>query len=117
MPTTNRSELRVVRHDRIRKKIAGSSERPRLAVFRSLKHISAQLIDDTTGTTIASASSLEKGLKATGNVDGAKAVGKTLASRAKEKGVSAVIFDRGGFQYRGRVAALADGARDGGLEF
>jgi large subunit ribosomal protein L18 len=117
MPVKKRSELRVVRHDRIRKKVTGSAGRPRLAVYRSLKHISAQIIDDSTGTTVASASSLEKDLKASGNAEGAKAVGQALAKRAKEAGVETVVFDRGGFQYRGRIAALADGARDGGLEF
>jgi large subunit ribosomal protein L18 len=88
-----------------------------LAVFRSLQHIYAQIIDDSTGTTLASASSQEKDLKATGNADGAKKIGLKLAERAKEKGIQAVIFDRGGFRYHGRVASLAEGAREGGLEF
>ncbi len=113
---TNRN-LRLARHARIRKKISGTAERPRLSVFRSLKHISAQIIDDTTGTTLASASSVEKSLGTKGNAEGAKAVGRALAERAKEKGVNAVIFDRGGFRYHGRVASLADGAREAGLEF
>ena len=113
----SRGELRVARHDRLRKKLAGTPARPRLAVYRSLKHISAQIIDDSTGTTLASASSLEKGLDSRGNVDGAKAVGSKLAQRAKEKGINAVVFDRGGFRYHGRVASLAEGAREGGLEF
>lgn len=117
MSKQTRSTLRVARHDRIRKKVAGTESRPRLAVFRSLKHISAQIIDDAQGVTLASASSLEKDLKASGNVDGAKAVGQKLAERAKAAGISAVIFDRGGFRYQGRVASLAEGARDGGLEF
>lgn len=117
MPNKSRSDLRVVRHARVRKKVAGTGERPRLAVFRSLKHISAQIIDDATGTTLAAASSLEKGLGAAGNADGAKKVGQALAQRAKEKGVSSVVFDRGGFRYHGRVASLAEGAREGGLEF
>jgi large subunit ribosomal protein L18 len=113
----SRGELRIARHDRLRKKVDGNPSRPRLAVYRSLKHISAQIIDDTTGTTLAAASSLEKGLEAKGNADGAKIVGTKLAQRAKEKGINAVVFDRGGFRYHGRVASLAEGAREGGLEF
>jgi large subunit ribosomal protein L18 len=105
-------------HKRIRRKVAGSTERPRLAVFRSVKHIYAQVIDDTVGHTLAAASSNEKsGIKAGGNVAGAKAVGKLLAERAKEKGVKSVVFDRGGYLYHGRVKALADAAREGGLVF
>ncbi|MBL8087218.1 MAG: 50S ribosomal protein L18 [Chthonomonas sp.] len=117
MAKQTRRELRIVRHARVRKKVLGTAERPRLAVFRSLKHISAQVIDDTTGTTLVAASSLEKDLKTPGNVGGAKKVGETLAARAKAKGIQAVVFDRGGFQYHGRVEELAKGARDGGLEF
>jgi len=117
MATRSRADLRVARHDRLRKRLSGTSERPRLAVFRSLKHISAQIIDDSTGVTLAAASSLEKELKATGNADGAKKIGLELAKRAKEKGINAVVFDRGGFQYHGRVSSLAEGAREGGLEF
>jgi large subunit ribosomal protein L18 len=86
-------------------------------VHRSLKHISAQIIDDTTGVTLVSASSVEKTIEATGNAEGAKKVGAILAERAKAKGISAVVFDRGGFKYHGRVASLADGAREAGLEF
>ena len=105
-------------HKRIRRKVAGSTERPRLAVFRSVKHIYAQVIDDAVGHTLAAASSNEKnGIKSGGNVAGAKAVGKLLAERAKEKGVKSVVFDRGGYLYHGRVKALADAAREGGLEF
>ena len=107
----------MVRHDRLRKRIAGTAERPRLAVFRSLKHIYAQLIDDASGTTIAHASTQEKELSAGGNADGAKKVGLALAQKATAKGVKKVVFDRGGFQYHGQVASLADGAREGGLEF
>ena len=117
MPSKTRGELRVARHDRLRKKVDGTPSRPRLAVYRSLKHISAQIIDDTTGTTLAAASSLEKSLDTKGNASGAKAVGAKLAQRAKEKGINAVVFDRGGFRYHGRVASLAEGAREGGLEF
>ena len=105
-------------HKRIRRKVSGSTERPRLAVFRSVKHIYAQVIDDAVGHTLAAASSNEKsGIKSGGNVAGAKAVGKLLAERAKEKGVKLVVFDRGGYLYHGRVKALADAAREGGLEF
>jgi large subunit ribosomal protein L18 len=86
-------------------------------VFRSLKHIYAQIIDDSTGTTLCSASSQEKSLSAKGNAEGAKQVGTALAQRAKEKGINSVVFDRGGFRYHGRVANLADGAREAGLEF
>jgi large subunit ribosomal protein L18 len=105
-------------HKRIRRKVAGSTERPRLAVFRSVKHIYAQVIDDTVGHTLAAASSNEKNeVKDGGNVAGAKAVGKLLAERAKEKGVKSVVFDRGGYLYHGRVKALAEAAREGGLKF
>lgn len=117
MPSKSRGDLRVSRHERLRKKVAGTPARPRLAVFRSLKHISAQIIDDSTGTTLAAASSLEKGMEAKGNAGGAKVVGSKLAERAKAAGISAVVFDRGGFRYHGRVASLAEGAREGGLEF
>ena len=107
-------------HKRIRRKVAGSTERPRLAVFRSVKHIYAQVIDDTVGHTLAAASNEKartRGIKSGGNVAGAKAVGKLLAERAKEKGVKSVVFDRGGYQYHGRVKALAEAAREGGLVF
>lgn len=117
MATQSRSNLRQVRHVRSRKKFSGTTMRPRLAVYRSLKHIAAQIIDDTTGTTLVAASSLEKDLKATGNAAGARAVGKAIAERALAKGIKAVVFDRGGFQYHGRVSSLADGAREAGLEF
>jgi large subunit ribosomal protein L18 len=117
MATKTKRDLRQARHARIRKRVTGTAERPRLSVFRSLKQISAQLIDDTTGTTLAAATSQEKGIDGTGNAEGAKAVGKALAERAKEKGISSVVFDRGGFRYHGRVASLADGAREAGLEF
>lgn len=117
MATKSRGLLRVARHDRLRKRLSGTPERPRLAVYRSLKHISAQIIDDTTGNTLVAASSLEKGLDSKGNANGAKVVGAKLAERAKAKGIDAVVFDRGGFRYHGRVASLAEGAREGGLEF
>lgn len=117
MGKKTRSTLRNARHVRIRKSLTGTTEKPRLAVYRSLKHISAQIIDDTTGNTLVAASSVEKDLSAKGNVEGAKAVGTKLAERAKEKGISTVVFDRGGFKYHGRVASLADGAREAGLEF
>jgi large subunit ribosomal protein L18 len=112
----SRTELRVARHERLRKNVTGTAERPRLAVFRSLKHIYAQIIDDTTGTTLAAASSAEKDLSG-GNREGAKQVGAALGERAKAKGINKVVFDRGGFQYHGRVASLAEGAREAGLEF
>lgn len=117
MANKTRTQMRVLRHDRLRKKMEGTPERPRLAVFRSLKHIYAQIIDDTTGNTLVAASSQEKDLGAKGNAEGAKQVGAKLAERAKEKGITTVVFDRGGFRYHGRVANLADGARDAGLEF
>ncbi len=117
MATKTTAELRKARHTRLRKRIDGTAARPRLAVFRSLQHIYAQIIDDATGTTLAAASSQEKDLKVTGNAEGAKKIGLTLAERAKAKGNSAVVFDRGGFRYHGRVANLAEGAREGGLEF
>jgi len=109
-------------HDRIRKKMQGTSERPRLNVYRSLNHIYVQVIDDLHGKTLVSASSAEgaksEGKKATGgNVAAAKAVGKTIAERAKAKGVTKVVFDRGGYIYHGRVKALADAAREAGLQF
>lgn len=106
-----------MRHVRIRKTLTGTSERPRLAVFRSQSHLYAQIIDDTTGHTLAAASTVEKDLGANDNIDGAKVVGKTLAERAMSKGVKAVVFDRGGFRYHGCVASLADAAREAGLEF
>lgn len=116
MPKQNRDELRTARHDRLRKKVVGTSERPRLAVYRSLKHIYAQIIDDTKGHTLVAASSVEAEIT-NGNRDGAKLVGSKIAERAKEAGISSVVFDRGGFRYHGRVASLADAAREAGLEF
>jgi|SRR6187399_356133 len=104
-------------HKRIRRRVAGTAQRPRLAVFRSLKHIYAQVIDDGAGQTLAAASSDEKNGSNGGNVAGAKAIGKLVAERAKEKGVNAVVFDRGGYLYHGRVKALADAAREAGLQF
>lgn len=112
-------EARIRRHRRVRKKVRGTAERPRLAVFRSNKHITAQVIDDLTGRTLAAASTHEADLRggATGNIEAATAVGRLVAERAKAAGVDQVVFDRGGFIYHGRVAALADAARDAGLEF
>ena len=118
MPAINRSEIRLRIHKRIRNRVAGTPERPRLAVFRSVNHIYAQIIDDQQGHTIVAAASTEKDLKGKGgNVDGAKLIGKAVAERAKTKGVTKVVFDRGGYQYHGRVKALADAAREAGLEF
>jgi large subunit ribosomal protein L18 len=111
---------RQKRHRRIRRFLSGTTQRPRLAVFRSLEHIYCQIIDDTAGHTLAAASDLEAALKngETGTKsDRARQVGQLLAERAKEKGITAVVFDRGGFLYHGRIKALADGAREGGLDF
>ena len=115
----SRNELRKRIHLRIRKRLRGAPERPRLSVFRSLKHIYAQIIDDRTGRTLAAASSAEKDspVKSGGNVAGAKDVGKLIAQRGREAGVTKVVFDRGGYLYHGRVKALAEAAREGGLEF
>jgi large subunit ribosomal protein L18 len=109
---------RVRRPRRVRKKVRGTADRPRLAVFRSANHIYAQVIDDVAGRTLAAASSIEADLKgAGGNIDGATKVGTVVAERAKAAGIDQVVFDRGGFRYHGRVAALADAARKHGLEF
>ncbi len=115
----DKNKARKKRHLRIRKRLVGSAIRPRLNVFRSSKHIYAQLIDDATGVTLASASSLDKelALKAGGNVEAATAVGTLIAKKAQEKGLSEVIFDRGGYLYHGRVKALAEAAREAGLQF
>ncbi len=117
--TKHKFELRERRHRRVRKKVAGTAERPRLAVFRSNKHIVAQVIDDASGRTLAAAQTVEKDLRGgtTGNTTAAAAVGKLVAERAKAAGVTKVVFDRGGSRYHGRVAALADAAREAGLEF
>ena len=117
--TDHKLELRRRRHRRVRRRVEGTAERPRLAVFRSNKHITAQLIDDLAGRTLASASSVEPSLRETtgGNIAAATAVGSLVASRAKDAGITTVVFDRGGFAYHGRVAALADAARAEGLEF
>ena len=104
-------------HNRIRKKIQGTATRPRLAVFRSNKAIYCQLIDDLNGVTLAAASSLEKGIAAGNKTEQSKAVGKSLGEKAKSKGIETVVFDRGGYLYHGRVKALAEGAREGGLNF
>jgi large subunit ribosomal protein L18 len=116
---TTRSAQRVKRHERIRLRLAGTSERPRLTVFRSLNHIYAQVIDDTTGKTLAAASSLEPTLRSTEGTksDDAKRVGQLVAERAKAAGVGKVVFDRAGFQYHGRVRSLAEAAREAGLDF
>ena len=111
-------DARIRRHNRVRKHVRGSAERPRLAVFRSNKHISAQVIDDRAGTTLAAASTLEADLRAgSSNKDAAAKVGRLVAERAKQAGVERVVFDRGGFLYHGRVAAVAEAAREAGLEF
>ena len=113
----DKNEARLRRHRRVRGKISGTAERPRLDVFRSAKHIYAQVIDDEAGVTLCSASSLEKGFKGNGgNVDGAKQVGEMIAKKCLKKGIEQVVYDRGGFIYHGRVKALAEGAREAGLK-
>ena len=117
----SRKEVRAKKHMRIRNRFSGTAERPRLAVFRSNNHMYAQIIDDTVGNTLVSASTLEKDIKAeltkTNNVDAAAYLGTVIGKRAVEKGISKVVFDRGGYIYQGKVAALADAAREAGLEF
>lgn len=116
---SSRNIARAKRHLRLRRHISGTAERPRLNIYRSLSNIHAQVIDDTTGNTIVAASSLDKEFEGTygGNVAAAKAVGKLVAERALAKGIETVVYDRGGYIYHGRVAALAEGAREGGLKF
>lgn len=112
------NKARLKRHLRVRSKISGTAERPRLNVFRSAKHIYAQLIDDAAATTLVSASTLDKGFEGpTGNKEAAAKVGKLLAEKAAAKGITEVVFDRGGYLYHGRIKELADGAREGGLKF
>ncbi len=117
----SRQKVRVKKHMKIRNRFSGTAERPRLAVFRSNNHMYAQIIDDTVGNTLVSASTLEKEIKAelekTNNVDAAAYLGTVIAKRAIEKGIKEVVFDRGGFIYQGKIAALADAAREAGLEF
>jgi len=115
----DKNEIRKRKHLRVRKSVSGTTERPRLCVYRSNSHIYAQVIDDTTGTTLAAASSLDKDIKTEngGNIDAAKEVGKLIASRAQDKKITEVVFDRGGYVYHGRVAALAEAAREAGLQF
>jgi len=121
MADKNRAEARLRRHARVRKNLAGTADRPRLSVFRSLSEIYVQVIDDQAGRTLVSASSVDNELR--GTMDGknkteqAKLVGQAVAKRAQDKGISAVVFDRGGFRYTGRIKAVADGAREGGLQF
>jgi len=121
MKVEDKQRLREKRRRRIRYRVVGTTERPRLSVFRSSKHIYAQVIDDESGRTVAAASTLDAGYRESGktgaNADAAKAVGQMIAERAKEKGVAQVVFDRGGYQYHGRVKSLADAAREAGLEF
>ncbi len=117
----SRSEVRIKKHMRVRNRLAGTADRPRLAVFRSNNHMYAQIIDDSVGNTLVAASTVEKAVKdaleQTDNVDAAAYVGKVIAERALEKGIKTVVFDRGGFIYQGKVQALADAAREAGLEF
>lgn len=117
----DKNNIRLRKHARVRKKISGNAETPRLSVFRSAKHIYAQIIDDVSSTTLVATSSLDEALKGkldySGNKDAAKEVGKLIATKAIEKGIKQVVFDRGGYLYHGRVKELADGAREAGLEF
>ena len=117
----SRKDIRVKKHKRIRNRFSGTAERPRLAVFRSNNHMYAQIIDDTVGNTLVAASTLEKEVKAelekTNNVEAAAYLGTVIAKRAQEKGIKEVVFDRGGFIYQGKIAALADAAREAGLQF
>lgn len=117
MANTSRALIREAIHRRIRRKVRGSSERPRLAVYRSINHIYAQVVDDQLGQTIVSASTAEKDLRGStgGNIDAARRIGKAIAERALEKGISSVVFDRGGYLYHGRIKALTDAAREAGL--
>jgi ribosomal protein L18, bacterial type len=121
MAKVSRTDKRVKRHERLRRNISGTPEKPRLCVYRSNKNISCQIIDDVNQTTLAAASSLDKDIKAEveygGNKDAAKKVGEAIAKRALAKGIEEVAFDRGGFLYHGRIKELADGAREGGLKF
>ncbi|NLY52387.1 MAG: 50S ribosomal protein L18 [Firmicutes bacterium] len=121
MPRFDRTLARRKRHLRLRKRVVGTPERPRLNVYRSLNHIYAQIIDDTVGKTLVAASTLDPALRdrleVTSNMDAAKAVGELVAKRAIDKGIKQVVFDRGGYEYAGRVAALADAAREAGLDF
>ena len=114
----DKKAARIRRHQRVRKNISGTAERPRLNVFRSAKHIYAQIIDDVKGVTLVAASSMDKDFDSYGgNIEGAKIVGEKIAEKACAAGIKEVVFDRGGYVYHGRVAALAEGAREGGLEF
>ena len=113
----SKNSQRIMRHKRVRKNISGTSEMPRLNVFRSNTQIYAQIINDETSTTLASSSSVQLKIKNGGNIEGAKLVGADIAKKAKEANISKVVFDRGGYQYHGRVEALADAARENGLEF
>lgn len=117
MANTSRAIVREAIHRRIRRKVRGSGERPRLALYRSLNHISAQIVDDQLGRTIVSASTTEKDLRGAtgGNIDAARRIGKAIAERALEKGISSVVFDRGGYLYHGRIKALTEAAREAGL--
>jgi large subunit ribosomal protein L18 len=118
MGRDSKNDIRLRIHKRIRQRVTGTDERPRLAVFRSLNHIYAQVIDDGQGVTLAAAATTEKDLRGKGgNVEGAKLIGQKVAERAKEKGITKVVFDRGGYLYHGRVKALAEAARQAGLEF
>jgi large subunit ribosomal protein L18 len=121
MKNKSRNAMRIIRHKRLRSKLAGTAERPRMAVFRSLDHVYVQIIDDDKGHTLVSASTVEKAFaetkQSTGNIEAAKYVGKLVAERAKQNGIESVVFDRGGHIYLGKVKALAEAAREAGLKF
>ena len=121
MPRKNKNEVRLRKHVRVRKKISGSTQRPRLSVYRSLSNIYVQIIDDSTKNTLVAASTLDEALKGKfefgGNIEAAAAVGKLIAEKASAKNIKQVVFDRGGYIYHGRIKALAEAAREGGLEF
>ena len=113
----NASRMRIVRHDRLRKKVTGNTDRPRLSVFRSSRNIYAQVIDDVNGKTLVSASSAETSMSGTTKTETAEKVGANIAQKCKDKGITSIVFDRGGYKYHGRVKALAESARSNGLEF
>ncbi|MEP7273564.1 MAG: 50S ribosomal protein L18 [Acidobacteriota bacterium] len=117
MALKSRQDVRRAIHSRIRKKVQGTAARPRLAIFRSLNHIYAQVIDDEKGVTLCAASTVEKVADKGGNIEAAKVIGRLIAERAKERGIAAVVFDRGGYIYHGRVRSLAEAAREAGLQF
>lgn len=115
MAKMTKKQLRIRKHVRLRQKVSGTAERPRMSLYRSNKHIQVQFIDDVAGVTLASASSLDKGFEGSNNIEGAAALGKVAGERAQSAGITAVVFDRGGYKYHGKVKAVADAARETGL--